>query len=142
LTEDQGAQVVFLDEFKNKEGEPAAYIVQKQGGGYLYATTDLGAVRYRARTLKLDRCLYVVDARQGLHFQQLFTTARKAGFAPDSRQLEHVAHGTIMGSEGKPLKTRSGDTVKLGDLLDEAIERAYKLVSEKDPEQNEAARRE
>ncbi|HEY9103932.1 arginine--tRNA ligase [Chitinimonas sp.] len=141
LTEDQGAQVVFLDEFKNKEGEPAAYIVQKQGGGYLYATTDLGAVRYRARTLKLDRCLYVVDARQGLHFQQLFTTARKAGFAPASMQLEHVAHGTIMGPDGKPLKTRSGDTVKLVDLLDEAIERAYKLVSEKNPEQDEATRR-
>jgi len=141
LTEDQGAQVVFLEEFKNKEGDPAAYIVQKQGGGYLYATTDLGAIRFRARELKLDRCLYVVDARQGLHFQQLFTVARKADFAPASLQLEHVAHGTIMGADGKPLKTRSGENIKLVDLLDEAIERAYQLVSSKNPELEEATRR-
>ncbi|MBV1776235.1 arginine--tRNA ligase [Burkholderiaceae bacterium DAT-1] len=141
LTEDQGAQVVFLDEFKNKEGEPAAYIVQKQGGGYLYATTDLGAVRFRTRELKLDRCLYVVDARQGLHFQQLFCTARKAGWLPESAQFEHIAHGTIMGPDGKPLKTKSGDAVKLGLLLDEAIERAFQLVSSKNPDQDEATRR-
>ncbi|MGQ5521858.1 arginine--tRNA ligase [Chitinimonas sp. PSY-7] len=142
LTEDQGAQVVFLDEFKNKDGEPAAFIVQKQGGGYLYATTDLGAIRFRTRELKLDRCLYVVDARQGLHFQQLFTTARKAGFLAEHAQFEHIAHGTIMGPDGKPLKTRSGDSVKLGDLLDEAIDRAYALVSSKNPDQDEAKRRE
>ncbi len=141
LTEDQGAQVVFLDEFKNKEGEPAAFIVQKQGGGYLYATTDLGAIRYRTGTLKLDRALYVVDSRQSLHFQQLFTTARKAGWLPEGADFEHIGHGTIMGPDGKPLKTRSGENIKLVELLDEAIERAYQLVSSKNAELPEAERR-
>ncbi|MFN4238280.1 MAG: arginine--tRNA ligase [Vogesella sp.] len=141
LTEDQGAQVVFLDEFKNKEGEPAAFIVQKQGGGYLYATTDLGAIRFRIGTLKLDRALYVVDSRQSLHFQQLFTTARKAGWLPESADFEHIGHGTIMGPDGKPLKTRSGENIKLVELLDEAIERAFQLVSSKNPDLPEAERR-
>src|SRR5574343_263563 len=141
LTEDQGAQVVFLDEFKNKEGERAAFIVQKQGGGYLYATTDLGAIRFRIGTLKLDRALYVVDSRQSLHFQQLFTTARKAGWLPESADFEHIGHGTIMGPDGKPLKTRSGENIKLVELLDEAIERAYQLVSSKNAELPEAERR-
>jgi arginyl-tRNA synthetase len=141
LTEDQGAQVVFLDEFKNKDGEPAAYIVQKQGGGYLYATTDLGAIRFRVRELKLDRCLYVVDARQSLHFQQLFATARKAGWLPNTVHFEHVGHGTIMGPDGKPLKTRSGENIRLVELLDEAIERAFQLVSSKNPDLDEATRR-
>lgn len=141
LTEDQGAQVVFLDEFKNKEGEPAAFIVQKQGGGYLYATTDLGAIRFRIGTLKLDRALYVVDSRQALHFQQLFTTARKAGWLPAGADFEHIGHGTIMGPDGKPLKTRSGENIKLVELLDEAIERAYQLVSSKNAELPEAERR-
>lgn len=142
LTEDQGAQVVFLEEFKNKEGEPAAFIVQKQGGGYLYATTDLGAIRFRVNTLKLDRALYVVDSRQSLHFQQLFTTARKAGWLLEAADFEHVGHGTIMGPDGKPLKTRSGENIKLVELLDEAIERAYQLVSAKNAELPEAERRE
>jgi arginyl-tRNA synthetase len=139
--EDQGAQVVFLDEFKNKEGEPAAFIVQKQGGGYLYATTDLGAIRYRTNTLKLDRCLYVVDARQSLHFQQLFTVARKAGFLSQDAEFEHIGHGTIMGPDGKPLKTKSGESVKLSALLDEAIERAFALVSSKNADLDERVRR-
>ncbi|MEQ6290647.1 arginine--tRNA ligase [Vogesella sp. GCM10023246] len=141
LTEDQGAQVVFLDEFKNKEGEPAAFIVQKQGGGYLYATTDLGAIRFRVGTLGLDRALYVVDSRQSLHFQQLFTTARKAGWLPEGADFEHIGHGTIMGPDGKPLKTRSGENIKLVELLDEAISRAYQLVSSKNPDLAEAERR-
>ena len=141
LTESQGAQVVFLDEFKNKEGDPAAFIVQKQGGGYLYATTDLGAIRFRVGTLKLNRALYVVDSRQSLHFQQLFTTARKAGWLPEGAQFEHIGHGTIMGADGKPLKTRSGDSVKLNELLDEAIERAYQLVSSRSPDMDDAERR-
>lgn len=141
LTESQGAQVVFLDEFKNKEGDPAAFIVQKQGGGYLYATTDLGAIRFRVGTLKLDRALYVVDSRQSLHFQQLFTVARKAGWLPQEANFEHIGHGTIMGADGKPLKTRSGDSVKLSELLDEAIERAYQLVSSRSPEMDDAERR-
>ncbi|WP_184041343.1 arginine--tRNA ligase [Chitinivorax tropicus] len=141
LTEDQGAQVVFLDEFKNKEGDPLACIIQKSDGGYLYATTDLSAVRYRHGTLGLDRVMYVVDARQGLHFQQIFSLARKAGYAPESMVLEHVAFGTMMGEDGKPFKTRSGDTVKLIELLDEAEERAFQLVTDKNPALDETTRR-
>ena len=137
----EGAQVVFLDEFKGKDGDPAAYIVQKQDGGYLYSTSDLAAVRYRAGTLKADRALYVVDARQSLHFQQMFTVARKAGYAPEAMKLEHVGFGVMLGDDGKPFKTRSGGTVKLVELLDEAIERAYLLVGEKNPEMPEAQRR-
>ena len=129
-----GAKVVFLDEFKNKEGEPAAFIVQKQGGGFLYATTDLACLRYRVNVLKADRLLYVVDTRQDLHFKQLFATSRKADWLPENVSAEFIGFGTMMGKDGKPFKTRSGDTVKLVDLLDEAVERATKLVKDKNPE--------
>ena len=129
--EDDGAKVVFLDEFKNKEGEPAAFIVQKQGGGFLYASTDLACLRYRVGTLHADRLLYVVDHRQALHFEQLFTTSRKAGYLPEDVKAEFIGFGTMMGKDGKPFKTRSGDTVKLVDLLDEAINRAEQVVKEK-----------
>ena len=131
--EDDGAKVVFLDEFKNKEGEPAAFIVQKQGGGFLYASTDLACLRYRIGRLKADRLLYVVDHRQALHFEQLFTTSRKAGYLPEDVKAEFIGFGTMMGKDGKPFKTRSGDTVKLVDLLTEAVERATALVKEKNP---------
>ena len=132
--EDDGAKVVFLEEFKNKEGEPAAFIVQKQGGGFLYASTDLACLRYRIGRLKADRLLYVVDHRQALHFEQLFTTSRKAGYLPEDAKAEFIGFGTMMGKDGKPFKTRSGDTVKLVDLLTEAVERATALVKEKNPE--------
>jgi arginyl-tRNA synthetase len=135
-----GAQVVFLDEFSSKDGVPAAYIVQKQDGGYLYATTDLAAIRYRATTLKANRMLYVVDARQKLHFQQAFSVARQAGYVPAGVQLEHVGFGVVLGDDGKPFKTRSGDTVKLAELLAEATQRAFNLVTEKSPELPEAER--
>ncbi|XZG68829.1 arginine--tRNA ligase [Chitinibacteraceae bacterium HSL-7] len=141
LTEDDGAQVVFLDEFKNKEGEAQAYIVQKQDGGYLYSTTDLAAMRYRVGKLNASRLLYVVDARQGLHFQQMFTVSRKAGYLPGSVSAEHIAFGTMMGDDGKPFKTRSGGTVKLVELLAEAERRAFDLVSEKNPDLAEEKRR-
>ena len=131
--EDDGAKVVFLNEFKNKEGEPAAFIVQKQGGGFLYASTDLACLRYRIGRLKADRLLYVVDHRQALHFEQLFTTSRKAGYLPEDAKAEFIGFGTMMGKDGKPFKTRSGDTVKLVDLLDEAINRAEQVVKEKNP---------
>lgn len=137
----EGAQVVFLDEFRNKEGEAQAYIVQKQDGGYLYATTDLAAVRYRARVLKADRSLYVVDARQAHHFQQMFALSYKAGYAPPQMKLEHVGFGVMLGDDGKPFKTRSGGTVKLADLLDEAEQRAFALVSDKNAAMPEAERR-
>ena len=129
--DDDGAKVVFLEEFKNKEGEPAAYIVQKSGGGFLYSTTDLACIRDYVGRLKGDRLLYVVDHRQGLHFEQLFTTSRKAGYLPENVQAEFIGFGTMMGKDGKPFKTRSGDTVKLVDLLDEAVERATALVQSK-----------
>ena len=131
--EDQGAKVVFLEELADKKGNPSVMIVQKRGGGYLYATTDLAALRYRVNQLQADRILYFIDARQSLHMKQVFTTGRKAGFALEETRLEHHAFGTMMGKDGKPFKTRSGGTVKLADLLQEAIDRANTLVSEKNP---------
>ena len=141
LSEDDGAKVVYLDEFRNHDGDPMGVIVQKKDGGFLYTTTDLGAVRYRHKVLNLDRVIYVVDARQSQHFQQMFTICRKAGFAPEAMSLEHVGFGTMMGDDGKPFKTRSGGTVKLIELLDEAEERAYALVSEKNPDLPEEEKR-
>jgi len=149
LTESDGAQCVFLDEFRNKDGEIIPCIVQKSDGGYLYATTDLAALRYRTGTLPegeeqlhADRAVYVVDARQTLHLRQVFAVARAAGFAAERCSLEHVAFGTMMGDDGKPFKTRTGGTVKLTSLLDEAEQRAFDLVSDKSPDLAEDRRRE
>ena len=142
VQEDQGAQVVFLDELADKEGNPSPVIVQKKDGGYLYATSDLAAVRFRVGTLKADRIQVIVDARQALHLKQVFITARKAGFVSDVVSLEHHAFGTMLGSDGKPFKTRSGGTVKLIELIDEAVERAEKLIAEKDPNLNPEERKE
>ena len=134
LVESNGAQCVFLDEFKNAEGEPLPVIIVKADGGYLYATTDLAAVRYRSGVLKADRALYFVDQRQALHFQQVFAVARKAGFVTHPMDMEHMGFGTMNGADGRPFKTRDGGTVKLIDLLNEAKERAYALVKEKNPQ--------
>lgn len=131
---DKGAQVVFLHELANKDGEPSPVIVQKADGGYLYATTDLAALRYRANTLNANRILYFIDARQALHMQQVFITAKKAGFVNEQVSLEHHPFGTMMGTDGKPFKTRTGGTVKLADLLDEACERALETVKAKNPQ--------
>lgn len=128
-----GTKVVFLEEFKNQDDEPAPFIIQKKDGGFLYASTDLACLRYRINTLHGDRLMYVVDARQSLHFDELFTVARKAGWLPDSVHAEHVPFGTMMGKDGKPFKTRSGDTVKLMDLINEAVNRAFALVAAKNP---------
>ena len=141
LVENQGAQCAFLDEFKNKDGSITPIIVQKTGGGYLYATTDLAALRYRSGVLNVDRALYFTDARQSLHFQQVFTLARKAGFVRENISLEHMPFGNMLGEDGKPFKTRTGGTVKLVDLLAEAEERAFTLVTEKNPELPEDERR-
>ena len=138
LSESNGAQCVFLDEFKNAEGNPLPVIVQKAGGGYLYATTDLASMRYRSQQLHADRALYFVDQRQALHFQMTFEVARRAGFVPSEMQLEHMGFGTMNGADGRPFKTRDGGTVKLVDLLDEAEQRAYSLVKEKNPDLDEA----
>jgi len=132
--ESDGAQVVFLQELADKEGNPSPMIIQKQGGGFLYATTDLAALRYRVGKLKANRIMYFIDARQSLHMQQVFTLSRKAKFVDEAVSLEHLAFGTMMGSDGKPFKTRTGGTVKLAELLTEAVERAGALVSEKNPD--------
>jgi len=134
LTEDQGAQCVFLDEFKGRDDKPLPLIVQKKDGGYLYATTDLAAIRYRVQELNADRILYFVDARQGDHFKMVFAVAKKAGFAKLETRLEHMGFGTVNGKDGKPFKTREGTSVKLSGLLDEAEKRAYELVKEKNPD--------
>jgi arginyl-tRNA synthetase len=124
LTEDHGAQCVFLDGFTNKEGEPLPLIVQKSDGGYNYATTDLAALGYRIREDKANRIIYVTDASQGNHFAQVFQVARKAGLLPEDVAIVHVPFGLVLGEDGKKLKTRSGETVKLQDLLDEAVKYA------------------
>ncbi|MGX2970155.1 arginine--tRNA ligase [Ursidibacter sp. B-7004-1] len=131
--EDQGALVVYLDEFKNKDGDPMGVIVQKKDGGFLYTTTDIAAAKYRYETLKADRALVFSDTRQSQHMQQAWLITRKAGYVPDSFSLEHHNFGMMLGKDGKPFKTRTGGTVKLADLLDEAVERAEKLIAEKNP---------
>lgn len=141
LRESQGARCVFLEEFRNKEGEITPVLVQKSDGGYLYATTDLAAVRHRAVELKANRVLYIVDTRQSFHLRQIFAVARAAGFAPAHCSLEHHPFGTILGKDGKPFRTREGGVVKLMAVLDEAEERAFALVSEKSPELPEEERR-
>jgi len=132
--ESDGAICVFPEGFKNKEGEPLPFIIQKSDGAYLYATTDLAALRYRVRELKVDKITYVTDARQKLHFEMLFAVAQMAGWVTDDIELIHVTFGTMLGEDGKPLKTRSGENVKLKELLDEAIERAREVVEEKNPD--------
>lgn len=124
LTEDHGAQCVFLDGFTNKEGEPLPLIVQKSDGGYNYATTDLAALGYRIREDKANRIIYVTDASQGNHFAQVFQVAHKAGLLAEDVAIVHVPFGLVLGEDGKKLKTRSGETVKLQDLLDEAVKYA------------------
>ena len=137
LSESEGAKCVFLPQFLGKDGDSLPVIVQKSDGGYLYSTTDLAAIDYKCQELDINRALYVVDARQSLHFQQVFAVAEKANLASDKISLEHIAYGTMMDSSGKPFKTRSGGTTKLIELLDESVSRAYALVTEKNPELDE-----
>jgi arginyl-tRNA synthetase len=131
LQESDGANVVFLEELRDREGNPQAVIVQKADGGFLYATTDLAAARHRAKNLHADRILYFIDDRQKLHMQQIFAISRRAGFVPQTTTLEHHPFGKMLGEDGKPFKTRAGGTVKLAELLDEAVERAAKLIEER-----------
>ncbi|NBM56502.1 arginine--tRNA ligase [Proteus vulgaris] len=132
--ESEGATVVFLDEYKNKEGEPMGVIVQKKDGGYLYTTTDIACAKYRHDNLHADRVLYYIDSRQHQHLMQAWTIVRKAGYIPDSMLLEHHMFGMMLGKDGRPFKTRSGGTIRLTDLLDEAQERARTLIAEKNPD--------
>jgi len=135
--EDQGAKVVFIEEMANKDGEPSVFIVQKSGGGYLYATTDLSACRYRSGELNADRIIIFTDARQALHFKQVEIVARKASFLPEEVIYDHCPFGMMMGDDGKPFKTRTGGTIKLAELLDEAVTRAKALIAEKNPNYDE-----
>ncbi|WP_437277387.1 arginine--tRNA ligase [Sorangium sp. So ce375] len=132
--ESEGALCVFPAGFTGKGGEPLPLIVRKQDGGYGYATTDLAAIRHRLTTVGARRIIYVVGAPQSQHFAMVFATAREAGWLAPPARAEHVAFGSVLGADKKMFKTRSGDTVKLSDLIDEAVERATKVVREKNPE--------
>ncbi|MEZ8142209.1 arginine--tRNA ligase [Enterovibrio norvegicus FF-454] len=132
--ESDGAMVVFLNEYKNKDGEPMGVIIQKRDGGFLYTTTDIACAKYRYETFNADRVLYFIDSRQHQHLMQAWAIVRKAGYIPESMSLEHHAFGMMLGKDGRPFKTRAGGTVRLADLLDEAEVRAAKLIEEKNPE--------
>ncbi|MGW8764623.1 arginine--tRNA ligase [Streptomyces sp. NPDC055815] len=127
----EGALCVFFDDVKGPDGNPVPLIVQKSDGGFGYAATDLSAIRDRVQSLKATSLLYVVDARQSLHFKMVFETARRAGWLNDEVKAVQLAFGTVLGKDGKPFKTREGETVRLVDLLDEAIDRASAVVREK-----------
>lgn len=135
--ESEGATVVYLDEYRNKNGDPMGVVIQKSGGGFLYTTTDIASAKYRVEKLKANRALYYVDSRQNQHLTQAWLIARMAGYVPDSVSLEHHQIGMMLGKDGKPFKTRSGGTIKLIDLLDEAKDRAKQLIQSKNSEMDE-----
>ncbi|MEM8719867.1 MAG: arginine--tRNA ligase [Cyanobacteria bacterium P01_G01_bin.39] len=124
LEESEGAKCVFLDGFTNKDGDPLPLIVKKTDGGFNYATTDLAALKYRVKEDGANRIIYVTDSGQANHFAGVFQVARKAGILPDDVEVVHVPFGLVLGKDGKRIKTRAGDTVKLKDLLDEAVDHA------------------
>ena len=138
-----GALCAFPPGFTGREGEPLPVIIRKRDGGYNYSTTDLATIRHRVDDLKINRAVYVVGAAQSLHFQMIFATARMAGWVPDDMRLEHAQIGNVLGTDGKILRTRAGGTVKLRDLLDEAVERAGAEFDKIEHEQpfDEATRR-
>jgi len=123
LVESDGAQCVFLDGYTNRDGDPLPLIVQKTDGGYNYATTDLAAIRYRIGTDRADRIIYITDAGQSDHFAQVFQVAKLVNWIPKNVEIIHVPFGLVLGEDGKKIKTRSGETIKLKELLDEAIAR-------------------
>ncbi len=131
LIEDHGAQIVFLDEFQNKDGEAMGVIVQKSDGGYLYSTTDLAALYYRTKNLHAAQVVYCVDARQKQHLEQIFLIAKKANFVHQDMVLKHYEFGMMLDLEGKPFKTREGSTIKLSELLDESELRSANLLAER-----------
>ncbi|MET8456377.1 arginine--tRNA ligase [Streptomyces parvulus] len=127
----EGALVVFFDEIRGKDDQPVPLIVQKADGGFGYAASDLTAIRNRVQDLDATTLLYVVDVRQSLHFRMVFETARRAGWLNDGVTAHNMGYGTVLGADGKPFKTRAGETVRLEDLLDEAVQRAAEVVREK-----------
>ncbi|HZT65410.1 MAG TPA: arginine--tRNA ligase [Acidimicrobiales bacterium] len=138
LREDQGALCAFPAGFQRRDGAPLPLIVRKSDGGYGYAATDLAGVKYSVTELAGDRLVYVVDARQSQHFAMVFAVSTMAGWLGEGREAEHVAFGNILGRDGKPFRTRAGDTVKLAELLDEAVDRAAQVVESKSPDLPEA----
>ncbi|MEV6225855.1 arginine--tRNA ligase [Nocardia fluminea] len=137
--ESDGAVVVLSEQVTGPDDQPAVLMVRKRDGGYGYDSTDLATIRYRITSLHADRLLYVTDSRQALHFQLVFEAARRAGWLTEAIEVAHVAYGTILGPDGKPFKTRAGGTVRLMDLLDEAVGRARAVVAEKNPDLSSAA---
>jgi arginyl-tRNA synthetase len=127
LRESGGARCAFPPGFTGRDGEPLPLIVRKSDGGYSYAATDLAAVRYRVSELGADRLLYVIGEPQRIHLQMVFAVARAAGWLPDKVRVEHISFGSVLGADGKMLKTRAGSTVKLATLIDEAVSRAAAL---------------
>ena len=133
----EGAAVIFLEGFKDRDDKPLPMIVRKSDGGYLYATTDLAAVRYRLEELHANRLIYITDARQAQHFAMLFAAVRLVGWVKDTVRLDHVPFGTVLDANRKPFKTRDGGTIKLVDLLDEAESRAAAVLYSKNPDLTE-----
>jgi arginyl-tRNA synthetase len=129
-----GALCVFFDDIRGPDGAPAPLIVRKRDGGFGYAATDLAAIRHRVGTLGATRILYVVESRQALHFRMVFEAARRAGYLPEGVAAGHVPFGSVLGPDGQRFKSRQGDAVRLGALLDEAVERARATVAEKNPD--------
>jgi arginyl-tRNA synthetase len=138
--ESDGALCVFFDDMTGADGRPLPLMVRKQDGGYGYAATDLATLRHRVDDLAADRILYVVDARQALHFRMVFATARRAGWLPDTVEVVHVPFGMVLAPEGRPFRTRSGDTVRLSHLLDQAVEAARAVTADKPHDLPEAER--
>ena len=142
LVTSDGARCVFPDGFTNREGEPLPLIVQKGEGGYGYATTDLAAIRYRIEQLEADRLLYVVGTTQTEHLAMVFAVARAAGWLTDATEADHVGFGSVLGEDNKLMKSRSGASLKLSDLLDEAVDRAAAIIEDKNPDLDDAERAE
>ena len=140
LVTSEGAQVVFVDGFVNRDNEPLPLIIRKGDGGYNYATSDLACVIDRVERIGADAMLYVVGTPQSQHLEMVQDVARKAGWLPESVEMQHVAFGSVLGNDRKMLKSRSGETVKLDALLAEAVERAAEAVRAKNPELGEAER--
>jgi arginyl-tRNA synthetase len=125
-----GALCAFPPGFAGRDGEPLPVIIRKSDGGYNYSTSDLATIRYRVDELHVDRAIYVVGSSQALHFQMVFAVARQAGWIPQGARFEHAQVGNVLGPDGKLLRTRTGETIKLSALLDESVERAAKVVDE------------
>lgn len=129
----EGALVIYLDGFVDREKNPLPMLIQKTDGGYLYSTTDLAAAKYRLNHYKADRLIYVTDSRQEQHFAMLFAAVKRTNWAKNTVTFEHVPFGSVLGKDKKPFKTRSGENIRLAELIDEAEARAYKIVDEKNP---------